>query len=572
MNTKRAKRTIPVVQAGHALMSLRDSGHSLPTALGEPIDNSLEANANTINVWLYKGLNETDKKHVHEIAIADDGDGMDFETLFHYLVLGYSTRYMSTTTIGKYGVGAKLAAYNFCTHIRVWSRQEATKPWMMVEYDLRDALVREDAGEEICVEEPINSDIPDEFAEACQFDTGTLVVWSNVGRLEEGRMAKNFGELCIDVEKELSRIFRYFIDGGRTISLNGKKLVAHDPLMLMEGSWSDVVLSRRSGGKKKPIQHFPATLIGEEEIKVGPGRAILQVTLYPTDVIRTRGSGGDQLAKRLHVPENEGSISFVRHGREVSYTNVPRIFGRGVQELDRFIGIEVAFQPELDDYFGIRNVKRGVEPHGELREKIRDQIKKHVLTARNRLDEVRGAADREKKKNAGKHGAVTEAVKNVNVTLPAGRSGADKTDEDSRRALRDLAKDIGLKKEEEIKNYIKQAEEFPFVVESVDFPGNVFMQTEHIKDTVIIRINTRHRFYRDMWAPLKSIADRDGGTVSGDEAVQAARQTIEALTLLLITYGKAESFNDNPAEAYGDLLMFWGQFLSSLMSKVKGVL
>lgn len=76
------------------------------------------------------------------------------------------------------------------------------------------------------------------------------------------------------------------------------------------------------------------------------------------------------------------------------------------------------------------------------------------------------------------------------------------------------------------------------VCDSVDFPGNMFIDVKHIAGQVIIRLNTRHRFYREMWEPLKDIAQRDAGTVSGEEAVKAARRTIEALSLLIIAYGK----------------------------------
>ena len=70
---------------------------------------------------------------------------------------------------------------------------------------------------------------------------------------------------------------------------------------------------------------------------------------------------------------------------------------------------------------------------------------------------------------------------------------------------------------------------------------------------------------------MKEIADRSAGAVSGEQAVQAAKRTIEALTLLLIAYGKAESMNEDPHERYGELRSYWGQFLDSLMSKVKKV-
>jgi len=47
-----AQKNIPMIQTGQALLSLRDSGHSLSTALGEVVDNSIEANANNIHVVL----------------------------------------------------------------------------------------------------------------------------------------------------------------------------------------------------------------------------------------------------------------------------------------------------------------------------------------------------------------------------------------------------------------------------------------------------------------------------------------------------------------------------------------
>ena len=153
----------------------------------------------------------------------------------------------------------------------------------------------------------------------------------------------------------------------------------------------------------------------------------MRVTLYPTEVLRKRGSGGDKLATKLRVPENEGRISFVRLDREVSYINVPRIFGRAVTPMDRFIGIEVSFRPGLDDYFGIRNVKRGVEPHGELREKIRGILSKYVMTARKEIEEVWGAAAREDVATRGEHSSVLSAAKDADRTLPKGRAkGPDK--------------------------------------------------------------------------------------------------------------------------------------------------
>jgi hypothetical protein len=566
---------LPMIQTGQALLSLRDSGHSLPTALGEVIDNSIEASANCVDVVLEQS-EERGKKRVHRIAIIDDGAGMPPEVLHRYLVLGYSSRYMRTDTIGKYGVGAKLAALNFGRRIDVWSRDKADSPWLHVHFDLDEALEAEKQGKSVTLAPPGPGVPPEDLQVKFPDATGTVVVWSRVDRLEEGRTARDFNELRQELEKELSRMFRCFLDGGITITVNDSALVAHDPLMLMERSWADQVLNKELKREelKKGVQvHYGATSITDEPVKVGGHSARLRVTVYPKEVLRQRQKGGDNLAKALRVPENQGALSFVRKNREVAYSTVPRILPGGISELDRFIGIEVSFDPVLDDYFGIRNVKRGVEPHGELRDKLRGLLKTYIDRARSRIEEVWGEASRAEHEAAGEHAPLLGAVKEADSVMPKGRVDAPEATDDPDAALRELALDAGFDKPEDQKRYVEGKKDLPFVVESVSFPGNMFMSTQHVAGgQVIIRLNTRHPFYREMWEPLKSISERDPGTVSGDEAVKTARRTIEAMTLLLIAYGKAESMASNPVEQFSELTQFWGQFLSTLLKKVKDVL
>lgn len=352
---------IPMILTGQALNSLRDSGYDLAAALGEPVDNSLEAKANRIALRLDEATNKRGKKHIHRIVIADDGCGMDEFTLQHYLQLGFSTRYMSKDTIGKYGVGAKLAALNFSRRIDVWSRTKAGGKWLHVHFDLDDAIEQEKKGGNPGIDPPRAEDVPSDMADMFPKGSGTVVVWSRVDRLEEGQRAVDANELRVEVEKELSRIFRYFLHDGIQIKVNETVLVPHDPLMLMEGSWADQVLAKqrqRLGNKDEdkttPKEsgngHYAATVIFDDAVAIAGHKAIVRITRYPKEVVRKRLLGRDELARKLRVPENEGQVSFVRLNREVSYTNVPRIFPRGVEEPDRFIGIEVAFSPALDDY------------------------------------------------------------------------------------------------------------------------------------------------------------------------------------------------------------------------------
>jgi hypothetical protein len=564
----------PFIKTGQALLSFRDNGYTIEAAIAEVIDNSIEAQANEMNVILFPSENKG-KKSVNEVALLDDGSGMDFQTLHYYLQIGFSTRYMSETTIGKYGVGAKLAALNFGKRIEVWSRQANSQPWMYVYFDLDEMLAKEKNGEDIAIDAPTQKEPPAELIGKLEGKTGTAVLWSKVDRLEEGRYAVSFDELKSHLEKELGRMFRHFIDGGIKLIVNDKQLLAHDPLYLMKNSFSDVILKSHYSKANDPTKvkdHYEATVKGNEPIEINGITTTLKVTLYPKEVTRKRLSGGDELAKKLRLPDNEGAISFVRLNREVSYTNVPRIFPVGVKEADRHIGIEVSFDPRLDSYFGVRNVKRGVEPHGELRNKIRTVLAKYIKIARKQLNEQWGEVENETKAREGEHSLVIEAAGNANLVMPKGRV-KPLSKKKEQEILNDIAKDAtGSTDPEKIRLYLERTKNQPFILESVDFPGNQFVDIKHLPSKVIIRLNTRHRFYREMWEPIKRITEGDPSTLPADEVIASCKRTIEALTLLLIAYGKAESMDENPEEKYRDLTGHWGQFLETLMGRVKDVI
>lgn len=575
---------IPFFLPGQAIQSMRDAGYGLPAALAEVIDNSLEANANNVLVRLDEAT-VNKKKRIGRIVIADDGDGMSVDVLTHYLQIGFSTRYMRTDTIGKYGVGAKLAALNFCTKVDVWSRDDADGPWFHVQLDLDNIEAQEASGGQSGIEPPAPRPVPDEVTELLPSRNGTLVVWSNVDRLAEGAYAENSDELRVEVEQELSRMFRCFLAGGIAITINGNNLLPHDPLFLMEHTWADSVLHEHYTslvetdgsvpkywtGDQVP-HHFAAeVLCKEEEIKVGGSSAYLTVTLYPRAVVRERGKGGDTLARRLRVPQNEGCLSFVRLDREINYSTVARILPSGVLDQDRYIGIEVKFTPVLDAFFGVRNVKKGVEPQDHLRKEIRSRLAKYVPEARRRLDETWGQNAQQAQAHRGEHTEVMEAVREADKTLkkPIG-SDADDADE----VLDDLARDVlgADSSQEERESYKESVRELPVVTESVDFPGNSFIDIKHLGHQVIIRLNTRHRFYRQLWLPLKELSEMRPEEVTPTMAVSAGRQATQALTVLLTAYAKAEGMHPNPTQAYGDLRNHWGAFLETLLARVKDIL
>ncbi|MFB6568516.1 ATP-binding protein [Streptomyces noursei] len=571
---------LPLFLAGQALASFRDSGYSLPAAISEVVDNALEAAARNILVRMDDELAEgrSGKSRVWRICFADDGIGMDDDALHRYPQVGHSSRYMRSDTIGKYGVGAKLSALNYGRRIDVWSCTSSASDWRHVWFDLDDALEEELAnGQSAGVDPPTSKPVPDDLRDLLPDGAGTLVVWSKIDRLEDGRHSEDFKSLVGEVKKELARTFRYFITDGQRIQVNGEQLLAHDPLFLLSGTWAESVLdgyseseSGQDMGSPLTSENRGAVLIADEPLLVGTHTAQLRVTLYPPAVTRSRQMGGDDVARKLRIPENEGRISFVRRGREISYTNVPRIFSRRVEEPDRFIGIEVAFDPELDDYFGVRHVKRGAEPHAELRDRLRKELKKPLKTARKILAERWQEADRDGRKHLGEHHGVSDVASRIVSELPA-LPVAPRGATDPTQAFEDLARDVlgPAAQAEEKAKFIEQERDRPFILKTVDVPGQEFIDITHLAGQQIVRLNARHRFYQDTWVPLTELVDAKPGTLGPEEIRRRAHRVLDALSLMLLAFARAEAMDPGSDARYGQLRGYWGMFLHTLMSTGK---
>ncbi|BCL39286.1 ATP-binding protein [Nostoc sp. MS1] len=138
MHTQSGK---PLLELATAYKSLRDSGFDFSTAVGEPIDNAIQAQATKIRV-ITKTIerdNHNSKKKlpvIQQVAIVDNGYGMNADVLHGCLQLGYSTRYNDREGIGRFGVGATLAAISQCKRITIFSRNKSTSSFLSTYIDI----------------------------------------------------------------------------------------------------------------------------------------------------------------------------------------------------------------------------------------------------------------------------------------------------------------------------------------------------------------------------------------------------------------------------------------------------
>ena len=221
---------------------------------------------------------------------------------------------------------------------------------------------------------------------------------------------------------------------------------------------------------------------------------------------------------------------------------------------------------------GVRNVKRGAEPNGDMRDALALVLGQHVKTARKLIEHHWNEVGRAVAPTEGEHAAVAAAVGEVNRNLPKSRVKVSSEDIDAEQAFEDLARDIGKTDPAERAAYVERVRNLPFVMESVDWPGDQLFEIIHAGRSTIIRLNTRHRFYREMYAPIRRLSQQDPDSVLAEDAVAVARRAAEAITLLFIAYAKAESMHEDPDEQYNELRGWWGNFANYLLGKVRDVL
>lgn len=557
----------PLTHQGQALESSRDSGFDLSAAIGEPVDNSWEAGASIIRISTRK---DTDGS-VTDIGIADNGGGIPVEILSNVLSVGYSSRYNSRQGLGRFGMGLKLAGLSQGRRAEIYTMARGEKTVYRTLVDLDDVksgkqhdLYTEDVGSwpedfEALMRHP-ETDEP--------FNHGTLVVWSKIDRLRRGgHYGEGLDQRISELTKFLARAYRRFIDTGLHIELDGRQLTLHDPLFLMNNPRVE----------QKFGKDVRAKIIQQDEFDIAGHKVRWTVSLLPEEVRKKRGAGGRaskgrEEFKDLYIPDNEGKISMLRNDREIYYDVVPRLLPDGVDVIDRYIGVEVSFPAELDEYFQVRNVKRGAEPINKLREELRNALKKPVLEARKEIRRYWGEVEQQEALATGdSHLPAHEAVDQFDRTAPKGQAGFEDLgttaiDEAMEGLFKDLGLDINMPEDQEKAKWIRESfDKRALTVVDAAWPGKELLEITHLHGKAIVKFNTRHPFFSEIIVPLRAMSTLEPSELCVDDVSELLKKVSAGIDLLLLAYAKAENMHNEPEEAYGELRSHWGLFTHGLI-------
>ena len=378
-----------IVDTERVIESMRASGYKSTThALAELIDNSIEANASTIELFGVSRRNaHTGRYTLKELAVLDNGEGMDATTLRASLIYGYGTR-QGRQGIGRFGLGIPNSSMSQADRVDIWSWQTGATNALHTRLSTKD--IKEGVTK---IPVPALKAIPEAYRKASINgfqDTGTLVVWSELERVEWKRASTTFQH----TEALLGRTYRRFLakptdrlhpddargedigpqrtitcipleDDGHQTKTDEKNIVRvtpNDPLYLMSGTSCPEGFG--SGPMFKELEGSPfsvqVTFQGrthEVQLRAAYARPHARDSSHEdaTWPIEWNGKDGGHTPWGKHADHNMG-VSMVRAHREIDVDNS---WVNGYDPRERWWTIEVDFPTALDELFGVTNNKQG---------------------------------------------------------------------------------------------------------------------------------------------------------------------------------------------------------------------
>lgn len=476
------------------IQSIRHQGLTIEEAVKEPIDNSIDAQATTIWIEVWKdamGVN---------ILIQDDGRGMEPNKLQSCVAFGESDNDDNASRIGKFGFGLPSAITSRTKTADVYSKKKGSV-YYRLKVDLNivegDPLLRLPKVDQQNPKKAYGNRVRD-------VTSGTIVTMTACDRLDVKKPETIVDHLVDDLEET----YREYIFEGNKIFINGKPLSFADPLMSMKGHKYAEEL--RKGikqeelnddiGYSKMFEVDPIPIEYENENgKKGTGYIRVKIAQLPRrDIARTGGG------EKYDISVKTSGFYIMRNGRQISRGSKLGIIETH-NRFNYFRG-QVEFDPCLDLEFGVQVNKSRFTVSTSVKDKIKNKVQPLIAQIVKETEEI-GAELRAKKE---KDGEIAEKIAKDNpIRNPKAVRVA--TEEDIQRAIETevkaidattfLGEDEKKKQKEIVRVMLEQG--IPFTItEERNKQGPIFTW-EYLGKTTKVVLNTEHPFYQYFWVPLQ---------------------------------------------------------------------
>jgi hypothetical protein len=512
--------------------ALRNTGYkNIESAAAEIVDNSIEANAKDIFIIATESIPFNEEKNVvTEIAFLDNGNGMDVETLQKSLQLGSGTK-KQRTGMGRFGVGLPQSSLYAAPIVEVYSWQGDINNTYKSYLDINEL----ESGKMTGLPMPEKVNIPDKYSKYIEHTigdrhysfsgNGTLVIWRNCDNVKPQRTHLLFENRF---EPELGKRFRHFLKDCKIILISPsnsgdiREVLPNDPLFLNKDNlrlgpndtnkigkigkpddknWTEPLFEKfipegsDSSSVEIEIDYRDKSTKEKKKGLVKAKFSIVKERFYSEEYIKN-DPGGTEEGK--WVKKLEG-ISIVRAKREIDFGDF-HFYSDVNEPTHRWWGIEIAFNPELDEAFNVANNKQHVELSQlddsdyeeddvkpiwiQLNEKIPKAIREMYRENKNRRKGTRTEAN-----------LLISAEKIINdlesddIETQGKVSGAGVSEDEKIKSIEEMM-DVSEETARELKEYQLK------IVWKQSGEGNRFIDYEFKMGGSYCFINTDHLFYK----------------------------------------------------------------------------
>ncbi|MGO4876560.1 ATP-binding protein [Pedobacter psychrotolerans] len=603
-----------IVPVHLVVKSMRDNGYkNTAYAVAELIDNSIQHGSNDVHLLCLEDDvqigNHKTVSRIKEIAILDNGNGMNEEVLQKSLQFGNGTNLdkQSQTGIGKFGMGLPSSSISQAVRVDVWSWQgDATKP-LHTYIDVNEII----SGELTDVPEPKFKEIPDKWKTIIKEfgKSGTFVLWTKLDRC-----LWRTGKTIIDHSEYLvGRMYRYFINSQKvkiTASVfkasnlkkpqHTKVLLANDPLYLMPNTSISETLVKQGlqdpmftkwGGEDGYEKKYTISFQGESHdvfVRYSIATEASRKGRNPGSLPHGRQAGG-----------NIG-VSILRAGRELDLDTSWTIY----DPRERWWGVEVEFPASLDEVFGVTNNKQFANNFKELgginfktfldeREQSISEFKAELLEdddlkallveiavdIKNQLGRIRETIKQQASRlekgdpavryvdiddEAEKHATnVTVSRKEQGLVSQSDLEAEQKSDEEK---LQEIVAELVEGEVPDATNFAKTIISTSTLYQFVEssFESQAFFSVSPVGGKIIIKLNTSHPAYDQFVEVLNDDIDKEISKADLEKRLLAAK---DGMKLLLMAWARFEDeqpdgrLKSNVRNARID----WGRMASAFM-------
>lgn len=571
---------VPLFFAQTLIASLRDVGYNHTTsALCEHVDNAIEAGATEVRLF----FRQTGRKGDYQVDVAvyDNGRGMEPNVLKVATSFGGSMNYNNRNGIGRFGMGMKTAALSMSPVMELYSWQEPGNIYSMI---LDVEAIGKDRSNAVNLPDPtLNTELRAELAElfikpmgwptdhkeqdlfAIDAEDlaerlgshGTIVYMLACDRLSS-RKARTLGEHAVS---EMARIYRRAISGGLRLYVNNRRVEAFDPTYSMASARHTKALTNGVPTTSRLVLSRPIDIPVSENEPARTSQIVAKVFALPIE----EWSGLDSKTKKNDLRIFDGlTVSILRNDREVFAGPLPKLTTQ--HSVTNWYRVQIDFPGVLDEAFGVASNKQGVRMKDYVLDKIRAEIGSDIAKLNDEIK--RFQAEKASRIEPAKATASEQRANEVDQ-LHAKPLSTELTPEEQQQLdanLHGLA--VTLKRDEETdEQAFERVKKSTYLIDFKHDEYWPFYHVDHKFGRIILTINTAHAFFEKLYNPLKNLARKpveealeEGLTL---ETKHIDEGPLVALELLLLSLARAQGVlgmrSDEAKQVFDQLRREWSE-------------